>query len=132
MDGLPTQVAPRQHRLTVRDRQFVLIAMGGSDLLDWAELQVLAALEKVKALHLEPDEDRLRDSLRRLFMADSILVCKALGCDEGFFWELTVDEKREVIEAQDALNRMDTIGPALQTNQLLAAALAAQGGAVAQ
>ncbi len=73
----------------------------------------------------------MRDSLRRLFMADSVLVCKALACDEGFFWALTVDEKREVIEAQDALNRMDTIGPALQTNRLLAAALA-QGGAVAQ
>ncbi len=57
MDGLPARVAPRQHKLTVRDQQFVLTAMGGSDLLDWAELQVLAVLEKVKALRLEPDED---------------------------------------------------------------------------
>ncbi len=118
MDGLPTQVAPRQHRLTVRDRQFVLIAMGGAAWLEWAEIVILTARQKAEAVKLCGDEEKLRENLHQLVLADAALVSRALGCDLDFALDLTWDERRAVIETQDLLNRMDLVLPALQVQAL--------------
>lgn len=116
----PLKVKPRERVVHVRRRRFVLRGMAGEALLDWAELQVLAAREKAAALVAlrRTDEDSLRQHLARLFQADDVLICSALQCDAELAQHLTDDEKRAVVAAQDDLNRMDLVAAGVDPGHL--------------
>jgi uncharacterized protein related to proFAR isomerase len=112
MTGLPTTVEPSRHRLTVRGTVIELTAMGGKEAIDWAELQVACGATKVEAMELAKlgrDAD-LRRSLELLFAADLDLVERA-GVPRDLANLLSQEEKRTIVDTQDALNRMDLAAP---------------------
>lgn len=113
-------VRPATRRLRVRGRTFTLRAMSGETLLDWVEMQVLAAREKAQALWSlrSADEDSLRECLRRLYSASDVLVRRALGAEDGFIAELTEAEKAQIVQVQDELNQMEMLALGAQFTAL--------------
>lgn len=114
METLPA-VVPQQVALPVRGREFTLTAMAGEAALDWAEMQILCAREKVAAMQLSCDgkEESVRAVLEQLHCADVVLVVKALGCEAEFAVSLTTGEKQQILAHQDELNRVAVILPFL-------------------
>lgn len=116
------QVKPRQKLLALRGREFLLTAMSGAPLLDWAEIQVLSARQKIEAAQRlrQGRESDLRECLVQLLCADLSLVTRATGCDIAFANELSIDERRQVVHSQDVLNQTLDLAP-LMTGQAMTA-----------
>lgn len=92
-------------------KDYVLTPMAGQAVLDWAEIQLLAASQKARALMLvkQKGEEGVREALRLVYLAQAALVAQALGCSHKKAVKMSVGDQQRVIELQDGLNRVDVL-----------------------
>lgn len=122
---LPTRRPERTVVKTFRDRDFILRPLRGEDALLWMELQT--ELGKVMAESMGATSIT-RENLRLLMMGGYKLAAMALGGDYDFAAEqLDEDERREVIAAQDELQKTELIEPYLAIEQAAARAYLGAG-----
>lgn len=112
-------VKPATREVVIGETRLQLTAMSGLAAVEWLEIQVLAARQRVEAARLcaEGDEGGLREAIYQLVCADVALVCQALGCDPGFAAGLSDGEKQLILAAQDELNRVESYAPFLALQQ---------------
>lgn len=87
------------------------------ELLEWLELQVLAAQERLRAAELakKGDSETLRAMLRHLITADYSLVRRATGWPPPYIIDFVkVEDRMAIVLAQDTLNGLDKLAPMLE------------------
>lgn len=108
---LSSEVRPKSVTFTVRDREVALVAMGGKELLEWAEMQLLLGKELVAAKQLcrMGREYQAKIAAETVLAGNVGLVCRATGCNPGWAASLSYDERGEILRRQDVLNRVDLL-----------------------
>lgn len=120
---LPSEVNPPTLVLPVRGHDFTLTAMAEDELLDFAEILIQSAREKVRHQRLPRDAHQVRKHLRAvLIQADIVLICRVLNCNEPFARSLTVPEREVVIDAQFKLNGLEAAFKFFNVKRLAAGA----------
>lgn len=117
------QIRPETEMVNVRGTNVELCAMGGPRALDWAEMQVLCGRQKAEAMEFARrcSENDLRKAIKLLLTADYALLEMA-GVPSELICLLSDGEKRQIIDLQDGLNRMEMAAPWLAVDHQAAAA----------
>lgn len=109
----------------LRDREVTLRAFTAEQVIEWLELLVECGKVTAKVMGAT-DVDR--EDIRNLIWAGVVLAGMALG-DQEFAASLTEDERRDVIAAQDELNRTSLLTPMFSVDQAAARAYLGMGPA---
>lgn len=100
--------------------EYKLAPMAGDRLLEWAEINVLAAAQKALAHRAVTEEgvDGLREALRLLLIGQLALCCSALQCSGDVASALTLPQQNEVISQQERLNQTHLLTQHLPIEQM--------------
>lgn len=107
------EVERKTVEIRVRGQCYVLEAMGGRQLLEWGELQILLGQELCGAHAKARVGMDVKGVVETLLMGNVALVCRATGAPAAEVETWSWEERSSVLKVQDRLNGVDKLLPFL-------------------